>query len=151
MGASEQGAIDRQRSLTTPWMGFELVTAPTKASAAALEVTMLERTRMGEGDQIKFRWKWSPRDATQALPKTVTTEMVGSADVRVIEMQVDAQDSSTGTFLMTTTKLTRPSKYDVFVTGRLNLAGGEQEVVSRPITVTVDEVGAGNAETDSRP
>ena len=98
-------------------MGLELVTAPTKPSAAKLEVTMLDRTRMAEGDQIKFRWKWTPRDAAQALPKTVTAEMVGSADVRVIDMQVDAKDSSTGTFLMTTTKLTRPSKYDMFITG----------------------------------
>ena len=151
VGASDQGAIDRQRALTTPWIGLELVTAPTKPSAATLEVTMLERTRMGEGDQIKFRWKWSPRDSTQPVPKTVTAEMVGSADVRVIEMQVDPQESATGTFLMTTTKLTRPSKYDMFVTGRLTLAGGEQDVVSRPITVTVDEVGASNAEADSRP
>jgi hypothetical protein len=78
--------------------------------------------------------------------------MVGSADVRVIDMQPDPPDSSTGTFLMTTTKLTRPSKYDVFITGRLNLGSGEQEdIVSRPITVIVDEVGAGNAETASRP
>jgi hypothetical protein len=151
MGASEQGAIDRQRSLTAPWIGLDLVTAPTRPSAAALEVTMLDRTRMGEGDQIKFRWKWTPRDSTQAVPKTVTAEMVGSADVRVIEMQVDPQESTTGTFVMTTTKLTRPSKYDVFVTGRLTVAGGELDVVSRPITVTVDEVKAGNAETDSRP
>jgi len=152
VGASEQGAVDRQRSLTAPWMGLELVTAPTKPSTATLEVTMLDRTRMEEGDQIKFRWKWILRDATQALPKLVTAEMVGSADVRVIDMQPDKQDSSTGTFLMTTTKLTRPSKYDMFITGRLNLGGGEQEdIVSRPITVKVDEVGAGNAETGSRP
>ena len=152
VGASEQGAVDRQRSLTAPWMGLELVTASTKPSAATLEVTMVERTRMAEGDQIKFRWKWIPRDATQALPKTVTAEMVGSTDVRVIDMQPDAQDSSTGTFLMTTTKLTRPSTYDVFITGRLSLGGGEQEdIVSRPITVKVDEVGAANAESGSRP
>lgn len=151
-GASEQGAVDRQRSLTAPWMGLELVTAPTTPRAATLEVTMLDRTRMEEGDQIKFRWKWIPRDAMQALPKTVTAEMVGSADVRVIDMQADAQDSSAGTFLMTTTKLTRPSKYDMFITGRLNLGGGEQEdIVSRPITVKVDEVGARNAETGSGP
>jgi len=77
--------------------------------------------------------------------------MVGSADVRVIDMQADAKDSSTGTFVMTTTKLTRPSAYDIYITGRLNLSGGEQEeIVSRPITVKVDEVGAGNA-TSSRP
>ena len=36
-GANEQGAVDRQRSLTAPWMGLELVTAPTKPRAAKLE------------------------------------------------------------------------------------------------------------------
>ncbi len=151
-GAIEQGAVDRQRSLTAPWMGLELVTAPTKPRPATLEVTMLERTRMEEGDQLKFRWTWILRDTTQALPKIVTAEMVGSADVRVIDMQPDAKDASTGTFVMTTTKLTRPSKYDVLVTGRLTLEGGEQEdIVSRPITVEVEEVGAANAETALRP
>jgi len=151
-GAVEQGAVDRQRTLTAPWMGLELVTAPTKPRPATLEVTMLERTRMEEGDQLKFRWTWILRDTTQALPKTVTAEMVGSADVRVIDMQPDAKDASTGTFVMTTTKLTRPSKYDVIVTGRLTLEGGEQEdIVSRPITVQVEEVGAANAETALRP
>ena len=150
-GASEQGAVDRQRSLTAPWMGLELVTAPTKSRAAKLEVTMLDRTRMPEGDQIKFRWKWIPRDAGQALPRTVNAEMVGSADVRLIDIQVDAKDPSTGTFVMTTTKLTRPSKYDVYITGRLNLGPVEQEeIVSRPITVQVEEV-VGNAQTSSRP
>jgi hypothetical protein len=154
-GASEQGAVDRQRPLTAPWMGLELVTAATKPRAATLEVTIVDRTRMAEGDQIKFRWKWIPRDATQALPRTVSAEMVGSADVRVIDMQVDAKDSSTGTFLMTTTKLTRPSKYDIFITGRLTLAAGvsgveQEDIVSRPITVNVDEVRAGNAETTGR-
>ena len=150
-GANEQGAVDRQRSLTAPWMGLELVTAPTKPRAAKLEVTMLDRTRMPEGDQIKFRWKWIPRDAAQALPRTVSAEMVGSADVRVIDMQADAKDSSTGTFVMTTTKLTRPSKYDMYVTGRLNIGGEQEEIVSRPIAIKVDEVGAGNAQTGSRP
>ena len=151
-GANDQGAVDRQRSLTAPWMGLDLVMAPTKPRAATLEVTMVDRTRMAEGDQIKFRWTWIPRDASVALPKTVNAEMVGSADVRVIDMQADAKESSTGTFVMTTTRLTRPSKYDVYITGRLNLGGGEQEdVVSRPITVQVDEVGAGNAKSSSRP
>jgi hypothetical protein len=77
--------------------------------------------------------------------------MVGSADVRLIDMQVDPKDSSTGTFMMTTTRLTRPSKYDVYITGRVNINPTEQEeIVSRPITVQVDEV-VGNAQTGSRP
>ena len=150
-GATEQGAVDRQRALTAPWMGLDLVTAPTKPRAARLEVTMLERTRMEEGDQIKFRWKWILREPTQALPRAVSAEIVGSADIRVIDMQVDPKDSSAGTFLITTTKLTRPSNYDMYITGRLNLTPTEQEeIVSRPITVKVDEVKAANAETGLR-
>jgi hypothetical protein len=153
-GASEQGAVDRQRPFTAPWMGLDLVAASTKPRAATLAVTMVDRTRMEEGDQIKFRWKWTPRDPAQALPKAVNAEMVGSADIRIIDMQVDAKDPSTGTFLITTTKLTRPSKYDVYITGRLNagnLPAAEQEdIVSRPITIQVDEVRAANAESASR-
>ena len=71
--------------------------------------------------------------------------------MRVIDMQPDKQDSSTGTFLMTTTKLTRPSKYDVIITGRLNVDGGDLDITSRPITVTVEEAGVGNAEIGARP
>jgi len=146
-GATDQGAVDRQRTLTAPWLGLDLVTAPTKARAAKLEVTMLERTRLEEGDQIKFRWKWTPRDAAQPLPRAVSAEMVGSADIRVIDVQVDPKDSSVGTFTITTTKLTRPSNYDVYVTGRLSLSPTEQEdIVSRPITVKVEEVKSSNAD-----
>jgi hypothetical protein len=111
---------------------------------------MLERKRMAEGDQIRFRWKWTPRDAAQRLPKTVNAEMVGAADVRVIDMQVDSEDPSTGTFLITTTKLTRPSNYDLYVTGTIDAGGEQQDIVSRPITVRVDGPGAGHAETASR-
>jgi hypothetical protein len=39
----------------------------------------------------------------------------------------------------------------VFITGRLNVGGGEQDIVSRPITVTVEEAGVGNAESAARP
>jgi hypothetical protein len=150
-GTAEQGAVDRQRALTAPWMGLDLVTAATKPRAAKLEVTMLERTRMEEGDQIKFRWKWMQRDPAQALPRAVSAELVGSADIRVVDMQIDPKDSSTGTFMVTTTKLTRPSNYDLYITGRLNLTPTEQEdIVSRPITVKVEEVKGGNAETSRR-
>src|SRR5262249_4551306 len=137
--------------LTAPWMGLELVTGQTRPRAARLEVTMLDRTRMEAGDRMTFRWKWIPRDAAQPLPKTVSAEMVGSADVRVIDMQVDAKDPSTGTFSMTTTKLTRPSTYDMYITGRLNLGPTAQEdIVSRPIAVKVEDVRAEHAETGTR-
>jgi hypothetical protein len=150
-GATEQGAVDRQRNITAPWLGLDLVTAQTRPRVAKLEVTMLERTRMDEGDQIRFRWKWTPREAAVSLPRAVSAEMVGSADIRVIDMQVDPKDPSAGTFMITTTKLTRPSDYDVYITGRVNLTPTEQEeIVSRPIAVKVDEIKTSNGETGSR-
>jgi hypothetical protein len=149
-GATEQGSVDRQRPLTAPWLGLDLPVARTKPGAATLEVTMLERKRMEEGDQLKFRWKWNPRDASLPLPKTVSAEMVGAADIRVIDMRVDSDDRTAGTFVVTTTKLTRPARYDLYVTGRVTADGQQEEIVSRPIVVEVDEVKAANvAETGS--
>src|SRR5580704_1312373 len=149
-GASEQGSVDRQRPLTAPWLGLDLPVARTKPGAATLEVTVLERKRMEEGDQIKFRWKWTPRDAALPLPKTVGAEMVGAADIRVIDMKADSDDRTAGTFLVTTTKLTRPARYDLYITGRVTADGQQEEIVSRPIVVEVDEVKAPNvAETGS--
>jgi hypothetical protein len=148
-GATEQSSVDRQRPLTAPWLGLDLPVARTKPRAATLEVTMLERKRMEEGDQMKFRWKWNPADATLPLPKNVSAEMVGAADIRVIDMRTDSSDRTSGTFLVTTTKLTRPAKYDFYITGKLTAEGQQEEIVSRPIAVEVDEVKANVAETGS--
>ena len=148
-GATEQGSVDRQRPLTAPWLGIDLPVAQTKPRAATLEVTMLERKRMEEGDQMKFRWKWNRSDATVPLPKTVSAEMVGAADIRVIDMRADSDDRISGTFLVTTTKLTRPSRYDLYITGKLTTDGQQEEIVSRPIAVEVDEVKTNVTETGS--
>ena len=143
-GATEQGSVDRQRPILATWLGLALPIAQTKPRAATLEVSMLGRKRMEEGDQIRFQWKWTLRDASQPLPKTVNADMVGAADIRVIDMQTDPKDRTTGTFLITTTKLTRPSKYDMYIRARLTVDGQQEEIVSRPISVEVEEVKAGN-------
>jgi hypothetical protein len=88
----------------------------------------------------------------QTLPKNVNADMVGAGDVRVIDSKTDPKDKTSGTFLMTTTKLTRPSKYDMYVTGRLTMDGATEDIVSRPITVEIEEVKAsdGAAPTGSQ-
>jgi hypothetical protein len=149
-GATQQGSVDRQRPLTAEWIGLELPVARTLAQPATLTVAMAGRKRMGEGDEMTFRWKWNAQDPMLPWPKKVTPEMVGAGDVRIIDVLVDPQDPTTGTFHITTTKLTRPSKYDVFVAGKLTVNGQEQEIVSRPISVEVEEVKTANvAETSS--
>ena len=89
----------------------------THPPAATLEVTMLERKRMEEGDELMFRWKWAPRDPSQAFPKTVGVDMVGAADIRVIDAKVDPTDRTAGTFMITTTKLTTPRSTTSISTG----------------------------------
>ena len=149
-GATLQGSVDRQRPVTAPWLALQLPAGVTRPPAATLEVSMVERKRMEEGDQILFRWKWNPRDPNQAFPKSVNADMVGAADIRVIEAKVDPKDRTAGTFLITTTKLTRPAKYDFYVSGRLMVDGQQQDIVSRPIAVEVMEVESPSAaKTDS--
>ena len=149
-GATEQGVVDRQRPISAPWLGLQLPVARTKPRPATLEVSMLGRKHLGEGDQMQFRWKWNLRDDSQPLPKNVNAEMVGAADIRVIDMQTDLKDRTSGTFLITTTKLTRPSKYDLYIRGRLAVDGQQEEIVSRPIAVELQEVkGSNETETGS--
>jgi hypothetical protein len=149
-GATLQGSVDRQRPLTAPWLGLQLPAAIAKPRAATLEVAMLERKRMEEGDQILFRWKWNPRETGQSLPKSVNADLVGAADIRVIDAKTDPKDRTTGTFTITTTKLTLPAKYDLYITGRLMVDGQTEDIVSRPIPVEVMEVESRSAaKTDS--
>jgi hypothetical protein len=144
-GATLQGSVDRQRAVTAPWLGLQLPAAITSPPAATLEVSMVDRKRMEEGDQMQFRWKWNPRDPGQALPKSVNVDMVGAADIRIIDVKVDPKDRTSGTFLVTTTKLTRPARYDLYITGRLMVDTQQENIVSRPITVEVMEVGSTSA------
>jgi hypothetical protein len=41
---------------------------------------------------------------------------------------------------MTTTRLTLPATYDMFVTGQITINGRDVDIVSRPISVEVQEV-----------
>ena len=149
-GATLQGSVDRQRAVTAPWLGVQLPAGLTRPTAATLEVTMINRKRMEEGDELMFRWKWNPRDPGQTFPKSVGVDMVGAADIRIIDSKTDPQDRTSGTFLVTTTKLTKPAKYDLYINGRLTVDGQQQDIVSRPIEVEVMEVESRSAaKTDS--
>jgi hypothetical protein len=149
-GATLQGSVDRQRAITAPWLGLQLPAAATAPAPATLEVTMRGRKRLEEGDQIQFRWKWTARDTAQVFPKAVNADLVGAADIRVIDAKTDPMDRTAGTFTITTTKLTRPAQYDLYITGRLMVDGQQRDIVSRPIPVEVLEVSSDNAaKTDS--
>lgn len=136
-GATIQGALDRQRPITAGWLGMELPAAGTRALPAALSVKLEKTTRKPTGDEFLFRWKWNARGVT--VPDTVGIEMVGAADIRAIEMQTDAKDLTTGTFLLTTTRLTLPGRYDFYISGRVMVDGQPEDIYSRPLVLVIEE------------
>lgn len=137
-GAVAQGVVDRQRGVTVPWLSTGLPVATTSAPTASLEITLAQRTMKSEGEEFVFRYQWKSRKMGLEWPASLTADLLNAADTRTIDFKVDAKDKSTGTFMMTTTKNTLPTKYDLYVFGRMM---GE-EIPARPIQIEVKEVPA---------
>ena len=140
-GAVTQGVVDRQRGVTAPGMFGALPVATTTEPSASLEVTLAQRTMKSEGEEFVFRYQWKSRKMGMEWPANLSVELLNAADTRTINFKADPQDKSMGTFMVTTTKSTLPTKYDLYVFGRLM---GE-EIPARPIQVEVKEVPASEA------
>ena len=137
-GAVTQGVVDRQRGITAPWLLGALPVATTSPAAASLEVTLARRTMKGEGEEFVFRYRWKSRGMGMEWPSNLTVDLLDAVDTRMIEFKPDANDKSTGTFMVTTTKNTLPAKYDLYVFGRLM----GDEIPARPLQIEVKEVPA---------
>ncbi|HYZ85996.1 MAG TPA: hypothetical protein VE621_16415, partial [Bryobacteraceae bacterium] len=136
-GATAQGVVDRQRPLTGAWLGRELPAAMTDATPAKLALVLEKSEKKDAGYEFRFRWKWEVRNAMQRVPEVVTADVPNFIDLRVIGMEVDAKDKTTGTFLVTSTKNTLPAVYDIAITGRMTDGGSPVDVVSPVVTFTV--------------
>lgn len=121
-GATQQGVVDRQRALNGKALGYSLPTALAAALPASLELSLVERVKKAEGFEFRFRWRFAADNKMLAVPETVGIDLPNLAGTRIIEMEVDAKDKRTGTFLVTTSKNSLPGAYFIGVNGRL--AGG---------------------------
>lgn len=129
-GATTQGVVDRQRPLSGAWLGAQLPVAMAPPLAAHLALTLENSAKKEAGYEFRFRWKWTAKNAMQAVPPTVSVDVPNFADLRIIGMAVDAKDKTTGTFLVTSTRNTLPAKYDIGINGRLMFDGQQQEIYS---------------------
>jgi len=145
-GASSQGVVDRQRSLTGAWLGHELPVAMTDASPATLAIKLEGMEKKESGFAYRIRWKWSVTNAMYRVPETVSTEVPNFIDLRVIEMAVDKTDRTTGTFVVTSTKNTLPARYNLLVSGRLMVDGAPQDIYSPVMTFDLPAL-----ETEEKP
>jgi hypothetical protein len=133
-GATEQGVVDRQRPVSAPWLGFELPAAIAEPPSATLAVTQTNFKSLDEGGRYEFEYAWNVRAGAPA--GNVNVDVVGARDIRVIEIKGTEKG---GSFVVTTTKATDPARYDLYVTGRLKMDGGDETIVSRTLSLEVSE------------
>ena len=131
-GATAQGVVDRQRSLTAPWLGVDLPAASTSPQEATLEVKQTKFTRLAEGDRYDFAYEWKLRSKDVPLPKDLAVDIVGARDTRVTSFE---KSGDGGTFSINITKATDPGQYDIVIRGRIR---GE-DIYARPLPLIVTE------------
>ncbi|BDC49642.1 hypothetical protein F183_A19580 [Bryobacterales bacterium F-183] len=139
-GAVNQGAVDRQRTIQNPWLGMQLPAAASSEPAATLTVEQLSKIREAEGDRYQFRWKWNVRPgATVIRPDAITADIAGINDIRIIDVKQDDKDPLAGSFVITTTKVTMPSLYDLVASGRVMYQGTAEDIYAKTIRLEVTE------------
>jgi hypothetical protein len=131
-GATAQGVVDRQRSISAAWLSFDLPAAISEPPPATLEVKQTGLKQLEEGGRYEFSYSWNLKSGTP--PKEVDVEIVGARDIRVTDMK---QSEKGGTFIVNTTKATDPARYDLYISGALKTDSGEETIVSRPIAFEV--------------
>jgi hypothetical protein len=145
-GATAQGVVDRQRSITAPWLGLDLPAATTTKPLANLGVKQVKLTRLEEGDRFDFEYKWDAPGGVE-LPKELGVEVIGARDIRVTAFQKSGMG---GSFSISTTKATDVANYDVIIRGRVKANGREEDIYALPLPLQVAERGGQNATAESR-
>jgi hypothetical protein len=146
-GATAQGVVDRQRSLTAPWLGLDLPFGIGSIAPATLEIKQVELVRMDEGDRFDFEYQWrAPRYLD--FPRQLAVEVVGARDVRITNFERTSLYS--GTFSISTTKATDPAPYDIIARGRVKTEAGEEDIYAPPVALVVTDRGGKNATAQSR-
>jgi hypothetical protein len=129
-GATDQGVVDRQRSVTASWLGLDLPAALSDPGPATIEVKQTGVKQLPEGARFEFAYSWHAK--TMPAKTNVNVDVVGARDIRITDMKSSGEG---GTFIVNTTKATDPARYDLVVSGRI----GETNIVSRAIPFEVTE------------
>jgi len=136
-GATSQGVVDRQRALNGRYLGYRLPTSLTDPLPASLELELIQSDKKEAGIEYRFRWRFKSNAGMMNFPDTVDVTLPNLGGTRIIEMEVDKKDRSTGTFLVTTSKNSLPGPYNIGVSGRLP---GNLDIVSPLLRLDIPEL-----------
>ena len=78
---------------------------------ATLEVKQTKLVQMAEGGRYEFEYTFNVKPGSTA-PKTVSVDIIGIKDIRIIDMK--PSPTGGGTFVVTTTKATDFALYDMY-------------------------------------
>lgn len=147
-GLPDAASSDRQKPFTAPWLGMTIPVSLSDPPAATLVITLLGRTPMEQGDAYNFEWKIAAKNGTLAMPATISADVPGLRDIRVINMKAASKGAATGTFTVTTTKATTPAKYDLIASVNL-MVDGQREAIMAP-ALQFEVVEGGTSENASK-
>ncbi len=148
-GASTQGVVDRQRALNGLALGYQLPTATTAAEPAILTLSLDKTEQKEAGFEYRFRWRWTLSNSMQPLPDTVNVDVPNLQSNRVIEVEVDKKDKTTGTFLLTTSKNSLAGLYSIGISGRLMVGAMPLDIFSPLLRLDVPELQTDETKTNA--
>ena len=148
-GASTQGVVDRQRALNGLALGYKLPTATTASEIATLTLSLDKSEQKEVGFEYRFRWRWTLTNSMQALPDTVNVDVPNLQSNRVIEVEVDKKDKTTGTFLLTTSKNSLAGLYSIGISGRLMVGAMPLDIFSPLLRLDVPELTTDDTKTNA--
>ena len=140
-GLPDAASSDRQKPFTAPWLGMMMPASLTDPPVATLEIALLGRTPMEQGDAYNFGWKIAANNGSLTMPVTINADVPGMRDLRVINMKPASKGAATGTFTVTTTKATTPATYNLIASVNLMLDGRRETIMARALPFAVVEKG----------
>jgi len=136
-GRPDPNNRDDQSPFVAHWLGMELPAMVSNSPLAALKVEGPETIRLVQGMQTQLPWKFESAVPGLRPPERVVANSPGSREVNTRVGEVGAKYISEGWLRIGTTVGTPVLKFNLVLSGPLEVDGGPATVYSRVMTVDV--------------
>lgn len=136
-GRPDPNNRDEQAPFAAHWLGMELPAMVSQSALAALKVEGPKTVRLVQGMQTRLTWKFESAVPGLRPPERVVANSPGSREVNTRVGEVGARYISEGWLRIGTTVGTPVLKFNLVLSGQLDLDGVPMTVYSRPMTVDV--------------
>jgi hypothetical protein len=136
-GRPDPNNRDDQSPFVAHWLGMELPAMVSRSGLAALKVEGPETIRLVQGMQTQLPWKFESAVPGLRPPERVVARSIGSREVNTRVGEVGAKYISEGWLRIGTTVGTPALKFNLVLSGPLDVDGAPATVYSRVMTVDV--------------